>query len=101
MRRSGGSPEKTYDCDGLSGIEVTRARGLASSPGHTANADGDMYGDPSLSGGPSGSTSHQDCPAAASQSTNRNASFPSLPPGSEVTCSRIPLERGRFMARRA
>src|SRR5258708_29489310 len=28
MRRSGASTEKTYDCDGRSGIEVTRALGL-------------------------------------------------------------------------
>ena len=61
------------------------------------------YGEPSSSGGPSGSTCHHDWPAAASQSTNRYASRPSRPPGSEVECSRTPLDRGsciRFEVRR-
>src|SRR5262249_49088209 len=76
---------------------VTRARGEPISPGQAAKADEAMYGEPSSSGGPSGSTCHHVCPAAASQSTNRYASDPSRPPGREVTCSNTPLERGRFM----
>src|SRR5262249_53100517 len=47
----------------------------------------------------SGSTCHQDCPAAASQSTNLNAPAPRRPSGSEATCSRMPLDRGRFIVR--
>ena len=43
---------------------------------------------------PSGRICHQDCPAACSQSTKRYASGPRRPPGSEVGCSRMPLERG-------
>ena len=53
-----------------------------------------MYGEPSSSGGASGRTCHHDWPAACSQSTNRYASGPSRPPGSEVGCSTIPAERG-------
>ena len=49
---------------------VTRAAGSARNPFQAANADADAYGEPTLSGGPSGSTCHQLCPAAASQSTN-------------------------------
>ena len=75
----------------------TGARGEASSPGHAANADADLYGDPCRSGGPSGSICHHDCPASASQSTNWKASRPSRPPGSEVGCSWTPLDRGRCM----
>ena len=72
----------------------TGARGEASNPGHAANAERALYGERWRSGGPSGSTCHQVCPAAASQSTNRYASGPSRPPGSEVMWSWTPLERG-------
>ena len=52
-------------------------------------------GEPWRSGGVSGSTCHQDWPAAASQSTKRKASGPRRPPGSEVTCSSTPARRAR------
>ena len=58
---------------------VTRAVGLARSCGEAAKADGERYGEPNSSGGPSGSICHHDWPAAASQSTNRYASRSSLP----------------------
>ena len=51
-------------------LAVTRAAGSARNPFQAANAEADAYGEPTLSGGPSGSTCHQLCPAAASQSTN-------------------------------
>ena len=75
---------------------LTGAPGSASRAGQAAKADVDVYGEPERSGGPSGSTCHQDWPAAASQSTNAYAAGPSAPPGRDVTWSRIPLERGRF-----
>ena len=60
----------------LASVRVTVASRSASSAGEPANADGDMYGEPVIpSGGPSGSTCHQRCPAAASQSTKRYASL--------------------------
>ena len=66
--------------------------------GEPAKADGDMYGEPvSPSGGPRGSTCHQDCPAAASQSTNLYACSSSTPFGNEVGCSRIPDARSSSM----
>ena len=65
----------------------TGARGSASSPGHAANAERALYGEPYRSGGPSGSTCHHVCPAAASQSTNRYASGPSRPPGKRRRCA--------------
>ena len=40
-------------------------------PGQAAKAEVVRYGEPNSSGGPSGRTCHQDCPAAASQSTKR------------------------------
>src|SRR6185312_8232286 len=43
--------------------------------------------------GPSGSTCHQRCPAAASQSTKRRACSSSTPFGKEAGCSRIPDDR--------
>ena len=49
-----------------------------------AKADGDLYGEPNSSGGPSGRTCHHDWPAAASQSTNRYASRSSFPDGKDV-----------------
>ena len=79
------------------GVELgaaTGASGSASRPGQAAKADADAYGEPCSSGGPSGSTCHHHCPAAASQSTNAYASAPSRPPGSEVGCSTTPLDRG-------
>ena len=72
---------------------VTRASGRARSRGEAANAEGDRYGEPNSSGGPSGRTCHHDCPAAASQSTNRYASRSSFPDGSEVGWRRMPAER--------
>src|SRR3954466_10104165 len=72
---------------------LTRARGSASSCGDPANADAALYGDRSVSGGPSGSTWHPDCPAAASPATKRYASSPSRPPGSDVGCRSTPLAR--------
>ena len=71
----------------------TGASGSASSPLHAAKADGDMYGEPVSSGGPSGRICHHDWPAAASQSTNANADGPSRPPGSEVGWRSTPLLR--------
>ena len=86
------------------GARSPRASGSASRPGQHANAEAERYGEPCSSGGPSGSTCHHDCPAAASQSTKRYASSPRRPPGSEVGCSRTPLERsaklhGRLLSR--
>src|SRR5439155_26159395 len=76
----------------------TRARFAGTSRGEPANADGDMYGEPVIpSGGPSGSTCHQRWPAAASQSTKRNACSSSTPLGNEVGCSRMPEERLSFI----
>ena len=49
----------------------TGARGSASKPVEPANAERPRYGEPNSSGGPSGSTCHQDWPASASQSTKR------------------------------
>ena len=49
---------------------LTGASGSASSPRQPANADDDVYGEPNGSGGLSGSTCHQLCPASSSQSTN-------------------------------
>ena len=74
---------------------MTRASGRAEQPAEAANADGERYGEPNSSGGPSGSTCHHDWPAAASQSTKRYASRSSFPDGSEVGCSRMPDERTR------
>src|SRR5919107_5867455 len=76
---------------------VTTARGSASSPGQAAKAERALYGERARSGGPSGSTCHHACPAASSQSTNRQACGPSRPPGSEVRCNCTPLDRVNFM----
>src|SRR5205085_2337399 len=70
----------------------TGASGSASSPGQPANAERGRYGEPASSGGPSGRTCHHDWPARASQSTNRYASSPSRPPGSDVGWSKMPLD---------
>src|SRR2546423_4484666 len=78
----------------------TGAFGSARSEGEPANADAARYGEPSSSGGPSGSTCHHDCPAASSQSRNRYASAPRRPSGSDVGCKKIPAERGSFIAAR-
>src|SRR5438067_1937476 len=77
----------------------TGERGSASNRGDAANADEEAYGEPSASGGPSGSTGHHDWPAAARQSTKRYASSPSRPPGSDVGCKKMPLERLSFTTR--
>ena len=53
----------------------------------------EAYGEPTASGGLSGSTCHQRAPAAASQSTNAYASGPSRPPGSDVGWSWTPSDR--------
>src|SRR6266508_2584017 len=75
---------------------TTRALGSARSARDPANAEDASYGEAVSSGGPSGSTCHHDCPAAASQSTKRYASSPRRPPGSDVGCKRIPLARLSF-----
>src|SRR5947209_10785772 len=69
---------------------VTRASGWARSCGEAAKADGERYGERKSSGGPRGRTCHHDCPAAASQSTNRYASRSSFPDGSDVGWRKIP-----------
>ncbi len=74
-------------------LAATGASGSARKPSHAANAEEDAYGDPASSGGSSGSTCHQLCPASASQSTKAYASASSLPLGSEVGCSTTPLDR--------
>ena len=74
----------------------TRASGRRGAAGDAANADGDRYGEPNSSGGPSGRTCHHDWPAASSQSTKRYASRSSFPDGSDVGCRRIPAERGEL-----
>ena len=65
-RSSSGSPPGTRRAPRPS----TGASGSARKPLQAANADDDAYGEPTSSGGPSGSTCHQLCPAASSQSTN-------------------------------
>ena len=98
-RRPSSAPGATKSS---SSAAVTRARGFSRYPPWAANADDDEYGEPAQSGGPSGSSAHQDWPASTSQSTNRNASRPSFPPGREDTCSRTPLDLRlciRFQAR--
>jgi hypothetical protein len=70
-----------------------------------ANADAESYGDQpgALPGGPIGSICHQLWPDSAKNSKKRCASAPRSPqpcaPGSDVTCSRIPLLRGRKSGR--
>src|SRR5207245_8234464 len=79
---------------------VTGAFGPARRFGEPAKADAVRYGEPNSSGGPSGSTCHQDWPAASSQSTNRYALSSRQPPGSDVGWRKIPAERGRCTAPR-
>src|SRR4051794_11671819 len=61
----------------------TGASGSARSPDQAANAELALYGDPYLSGGPTGSICHTDWPAAASQSTKAYADGPRRPSGRE------------------
>src|SRR4051794_25617580 len=77
----------------------TGAPGAASSAGEAAKAERALYGEPYRSGGPSGSVCHHDWPAACSQSTNRRASSPRRPAGSEVGCNWTPADRVNFIRR--
>ena len=82
------------------GSPAPRARRAARASRRTPSRG--MYGEPSSSGGPSGSTCHHDWPGRGEPVDERDTPpGPSRPPGSEVRCSRIPLERGRFIGRRA
>ena len=81
---------------------LARARparpGRSSSAGQQANAERDLYGERQRSGGPSGRTCQQDCPAAAASRRTRTHRRPSRPEGSEVgwswTAARARLPRG-------
>ena len=67
-RARAGEALPVVDPEGVRGAEcgdfacAHRASGSASSPGQPANAELDVYGEPERSGGPSGSTCHQDWP---------------------------------------
>ena len=75
---------------------VTRASGSARKPLHAANADADAYGEPTSSGGPSGSTCHQLWPAASSQSTNAYALFAEPPVGKRGRVQHDPARSGKL-----
>ena len=83
---AGGAPSPRSSRRSRGGTRSARAprparRARARKPFQAANAEADAYGEPTSSGGPSGSTCHQLCPAAASQSTNAYASASSVPLG--------------------
>ena len=75
-------------------------RGSAEQPVPARERRRREYGEPNRSGGPSGRTCHHDWPAGGQPVDEaRTPRGPSRPPGSEVGCSRMPLERGSFTLR--